>query len=1394
MNEQLAVSEDVTAVYYSRASKAPQGVGLDSIQLAQSLANIDQPYEARVNTLVQQTDMNVTQNNEGTQNSVKKSTPKNHLSRRQPPITSNNGRNYNRNQTTNNILDQEREFNASDTMLVNQIVTLQDHQDLTTVYLQEFQMTYNYQVEQRTQREIRIVQKDIDCLPKMILQGQEFQNIRILDIQRNRLTELESAIFVALRSLQLLNASKNNIESVSCKISLCKELEKIILDDNQLRGLPDEICHLNALKVLSLHNNQIKTLPEFLSRLSNLTILNVSGNKLKRLPLGLGELEHLEDLQFQNNKIRFLNPEFHTMTELAIVGCDWFQYAQPALPVLSNMTTITEWGHEDFDDAQQIEGLKSLCEKITRANPFAKISLFAFAQHFSKDPTHFSLNTPSPVTGKTALHTAVLKNDHTTVQLLLECDLEKVNLNILDSEKYSALGIALREEQFRIAYMLMDQQTHVVDVGSGGGESCSLMHLAVAKLDVKSVIKLIMRKSPVNIKDTVTGDTPLHLLVNVFMKNAVAGRKILGFLIDAGMDPNQQNTEGWTPLHIAVKKGGLEIVEMLLSSRPSVGSIQYQVDINKCGGPQLNTPLHIACTTNLYRIVNLLLAYRADLFTQNLDGKTPLTIIQNNFLMLKLLKKAVTHSVRDIFEDHSKRPREQHLVSISLIQKLSDKYIFNGSSKGAKRSKRSQIASQTLRNNLKLLNHYLKFPCVLIDKATDLKFRPSIPYPSSKPKLHGDSQVVEYTLNERVFPTEVAESEEASAFGFGHRLNTEEGGIGKKWVFHGEDIKHNVIDEAQEYEQIDTVVQDKRKGEGPKFDRKKLSEVHFDRAKSVLASTNSIPQHHPRLSQPTYQSPHTNLFYLKEALLDKDFNIKRESDQVKTFIRFTQLYNPSKDKHIQTLSALIFNLSNYSYTYLQEQILSFVETQLLNVRVGNQRSIIDLRESLYQAVEILQEQQMDGLKEMIEDILTTTSQYHRSSGKKQKYQLGMTYQKVNVTHQDEPNFGVASSQTILKAQLNHGSKNPFKGVNNESFVELSRPQHLVPLTMKFRKTDDDFEVYRGEENQLLSNRIDSSPTINSNDGADIQDFSDNDRHTAANQHPYQSISPTKSMKTNFMSFNSQAVHVGQRRMTLQIKGAQISGINQGMIGESPVKQVPSGLPKLNLKSTQIKKPVENIEEVNEEGGASKKLFMEDLDREKVRQAYTKSVRGAITTLHNTLTVPKTYLQESTKKMPNYFKGGLPPQTVPTHRNYQIQQPDDYAKITIDDMDGEEERQQDHQFFAAKLESGKKSQTLKISAYNLGHHHRDASPEQSPSHTNNHINEEEKEHDIGANHDTTASKIMDKHQMRFQSPFNRYKPVRMMQQQHMVAAKRQLAAQRVAVPKHKKKALIESPSS
>lgn len=69
------------------------------------------------------------------------------------------------------------------------------------------------------------------------------------------------------------------------------------------------------------------------------------------------------------------------------------------------------------------------------------------------------------------------------------------------------------------------------------------MHLAVAKLDTKSIIKLIMHGADANVKDKNTGDTPLHLLMNVYTRNVIATRKILGFLIDAGAKVNALNNE-----------------------------------------------------------------------------------------------------------------------------------------------------------------------------------------------------------------------------------------------------------------------------------------------------------------------------------------------------------------------------------------------------------------------------------------------------------------------------------------------------------------------------------------------------------------------------------------------------------------------------------------------------------------------------------------------------------------------------------------------------------------------------------------------------------------------------------------------------------------------------------
>jgi hypothetical protein len=63
------------------------------------------------------------------------------------------------------------------------------------------------------------------------------------------------------------------------------------------------------------------------------------------------------------------------------------------------------------------------------------------------------------------------------------------NPNLLDKDKYSPLGIALREDNFKAAYKLLKEEK--TSVNEGAGLFCGILHLAVGKLDGFVVEKCI---------------------------------------------------------------------------------------------------------------------------------------------------------------------------------------------------------------------------------------------------------------------------------------------------------------------------------------------------------------------------------------------------------------------------------------------------------------------------------------------------------------------------------------------------------------------------------------------------------------------------------------------------------------------------------------------------------------------------------------------------------------------------------------------------------------------------------------------------------------------------------------------------------------------------------------
>lgn len=110
-----------------------------------------------------------------------------------------------------------------------------------------------------------------------------------------------------------------------------------------------------------------------------------------------------------------------------------------------------------------------------------------------------------------------------------------------------------------------------------------------------------------------TNIPPLHRAVRLGLTSAVQS------LLQFGADPNEKNSLGETPLHVAVRTNRMDIIEVLLPVS-NVNSASYHG----------LTPLHWACLLGYTHIVDLLLLNGADPHIQavQMDGLTPKDIAE----------------------------------------------------------------------------------------------------------------------------------------------------------------------------------------------------------------------------------------------------------------------------------------------------------------------------------------------------------------------------------------------------------------------------------------------------------------------------------------------------------------------------------------------------------------------------------------------------------------------------------------------------------------------------------------------------------------------------------------------------------------------------------------------
>ncbi|XP_063402205.1 uncharacterized protein LOC134686468 [Mytilus trossulus] len=137
---------------------------------------------------------------------------------------------------------------------------------------------------------------------------------------------------------------------------------------------------------------------------------------------------------------------------------------------------------------------------------------------------------------------------------------------------------------------------------------------------------------------------------------------LITWCIHHGVDPNQCNVSGESPLFVSVQEGHTDVVELLLDNK---------VDINKCENHEIS-PLFIACNKNSIEIVKLLLAKNANIDKCRDNGESPLfgACRNNNVDVIKLLldKKADI----DKFTDEGVSPlliacQNNHIETLKLL-------------------------------------------------------------------------------------------------------------------------------------------------------------------------------------------------------------------------------------------------------------------------------------------------------------------------------------------------------------------------------------------------------------------------------------------------------------------------------------------------------------------------------------------------------------------------------------------------------------------------------------------------------------------------------------------------------------------------------------------------------
>lgn len=145
-------------------------------------------------------------------------------------------------------------------------------------------------------------------------------SLEILNLSDNQLQSLPADLG-RLHQLKIIFLSNNNFEEVPAVLADCPKLSMVGFKSNKIRVLGDRSLPPD-LRWLILTDNQLEKLPKSIGRLQSLQKLMLAGNQLRSLPDEMADCQNLELIRLAANQLASLPSWLFTLPRLS-----WLAYA-----------------------------------------------------------------------------------------------------------------------------------------------------------------------------------------------------------------------------------------------------------------------------------------------------------------------------------------------------------------------------------------------------------------------------------------------------------------------------------------------------------------------------------------------------------------------------------------------------------------------------------------------------------------------------------------------------------------------------------------------------------------------------------------------------------------------------------------------------------------------------------------------------------------------------------------------------------------------------------------------------------------------------------------------------------------------------------------------------------